>query len=257
MATLSEEEEKYRRRNIERREQSKREEASPFGRSRWVRLQNLQATDLNGKMAEVIRKPNVEDRFAVRIKGDNGKFKLIKRKNLDPFPDSETVKVCRLSCSGENGGMLGQTLRWPIELLESENSPYCESPISSLLGFPLRITRVKSRDKLKTQDDFDNQWATWMMIDPATGIAPPEWQSNVGPVVVWRERGHDVSFDDMTLLSRYISDLLDQYSDEEGVQPDRDITPSVWAKRKSRVLENRRFEIDTYAQMDSFVDINI
>ena len=96
-----------------------------------------------------------------------------------------------------------------------------------------------------------------MMIDPATGIAPPEWQNNVGPVVVWRERGHDVSLDDMTLLSRFISDLLDQYSEKEGVQPDRDITPSVWAKTKSRVLENRRFEIDSYAQMDSFVDINI
>ena len=51
------------------------------------------------------------------------------------------------------------------------------------------------------------------MTTPVTnrsGFAPSEWQSNIGPVVVWRPGDHSVSADDMSLFNDFLSALLDR-----------------------------------------------
>ena len=130
------------------------------------------------------------------------------------------------------------------------------SPISVQPGFPLWITKVKPRTTLNANSDYYNHWVTWMMIGLQSGLAPAEWQSHVGPVVVWRDQDSNgngaaaatlaVSMDDMCLLNDFLDSLLDQYSDGD-VSPDVDITPAAWETAKKRILPN----------MPNYIDINI
>ena len=39
---------------------------------------------------------------------------------------------------------------------------------------------------LYSQEYYDNQFGTYMLIDVEDGFAPPEWQSYVGPVLAYR-----------------------------------------------------------------------
>ena len=191
-----------------------------------------------------------------------GKSVAIKPANLEPLSDAETAKVCRLEADGEDQKrckrcLKVQTTRWPKELLAA--AAYDESPLSRALGFgPLRITRVAPRSKLAEQAHFDNQWTTWMMIDPVSGLAPPPWQSHIGAVVAWRGGGAAVSADDMCLYNDYLSQLLDRYG-YDRVDPPRDFTPTKWLEEKNQILEIRRLNIeeDPYGMMNSYDDINI
>lgn len=231
------------------RAQAEEEAQDPLGRHKWVVLDGLKAAELNDKMAEIVVPANENDRFGVRVRGEEA-VKLIKRCNLVTFSEQDTIKVCRLSAKGEKtfiGGYIQDT-RWPRTVLES--MPFEVSRVSELLGFPLRITRVQARSKLSDGSHYDNQWATWMAIDPESGFAPHQWQSGVGPCVIWRPDG-DVSSCDMCLFNDFLSDLLDKY--ERGVEPSRDITPGVWARKKEALLGLREGD----PNMEPYRDINI
>ena len=231
------------------------EQRDPLGLHRWVRLVNLSTTAMNGKLAEVLFPLNADTgRVGVRLAGEAlvskaavgreaagkvGKPVAIKPANLEPLSDAESVKVCRLEAAGEDQtrckrALKVQTTRWPKELLAA--APFDESPLSQALGFgPLRITRVAPRSKLTEREHYDNQWTTYMMIEPVSGLAPPPWQSSIGAVVAWRESGAPVSADDMCLFNDYLSNLLDRYSDAR-VDPGRDFTPAKWLEEKNLIL---------------------
>ena len=235
----------------ESRRQVQAEARDPFGRHRWVRLQNLQTTALNGKYAEVLVLANQDTRLGVRVQ-EAAARKLIKQVNLMAIADEETVRVCRIAAKGEEsfvGGYIQDT-RWPFAILES--MPWTVSPISARLGFPLRVTRVNARSKLSHRGDFDNQWATYMLIDERSGFAPDEWQAFVGPVVVWRPDG-DVSSDDMCLLNDFLSSLLDGPYNDGTLNPDRDLTPAAWAHHRRRVLQNAQLNPHT----EQYEDLHI
>merc|ERR1719229_1244222 len=104
---------------------------------------------------------------------------LVPRHKLVFVPDSESLRVCRMSANGETGfnGGFCQDTRWPKAVLETV--PYEAAPVPALLGIPLHVTRVRPRSDLVKRADFVNQWATCMMIEPASGFAPPRWQANV------------------------------------------------------------------------------
>ena len=123
---------------------------NPFGRHRWVKLKDLRnRPEWNGQYAEILRQVETadDDRFEVRrLSVTNGSTAAIKRVNLDPIPDEDTVKVCRMSCSGEEHFLGGfrQTVRWPKAILQdSRHYPSVSCPIAAKLGFPLRIAKVR------------------------------------------------------------------------------------------------------------------
>ena len=89
-------------------------------------------------------------------------------------------------------------------------------PISQKIGFPLLVQHPEcesARGELT-----DNQHATWLMIDPTTGFAPPEWQSGVGKgnVVVARADGEKLETATLAAITDYISDILDAFGDGLG-----------------------------------------
>lgn len=129
--------------------QAAAEAADPFGRHRWIRLQDLQTAALNGKYAEIIVPANQDSRFGVRVQGEKA-AKLIKRVNLMPIPDDETVEVCRIAAKGEQGFVGGyiQDTRWPLAVLEG--MPWTVSPMSVRLGFPLCLASGTSIPSART-----------------------------------------------------------------------------------------------------------
>jgi hypothetical protein len=259
------------RRMAEENAQSRRlvrdEERSPYGRHRWVKLQNLTSkASWNGKYAEIMTRKldtqKEDDRFGVRVLGTQNVV-AIKQINMEAIPDEETLQVCRIKANGEDhfdGGFV-QTVRWPKHILQSSPTSYPSHacPISNRLGFPLRVTKVKPRSTLRVPSDYDNQWVTWMMIEPRSGFAPIPWMDNIGPVVVWREDGGDLSANDMCLLNDFLSGLLDQYSEGPGaVDPNHDLTPQVWTRFRDRVLADRAANVaeDPTGMMDSYDNID-
>ena len=94
--------------------------------------------------------------YGVRIQGKRGK-KFVRASSFIPVPNEETVRVCRMSAKGEKGfyGGFTQDTRWPLSVLDT--MPYEVSPVSELLGIPLRVTRVQPRSELVDRVDYDNQ----------------------------------------------------------------------------------------------------
>lgn len=59
--------------------------------------------------------------------------------------------------------------------------------------------------------DLDNQWATYFMIDPLSGFAPAKWQARVGPVVLFRPGGMDISKKEVCCMHGFLDQLLDDF----------------------------------------------
>ena len=123
-------------------------------------MKDLQSRpEWNGQYAEILRKVDTtdDDRFEVRrLSSTTDKTAAIKRVNLDPIPDEDTVKVCRMSCSGEEKftGGYQQTVRWPKAILQdSRHYSSVSCPIAAKLGIPLRITKVRPRTLLQGRPD--------------------------------------------------------------------------------------------------------
>ena len=106
---------------------------------------------------EIVAPPkNGTAQFGVRIQGKTSK-RFVRAASLIPVPNEETVRVCRMAAKGEKGfyGGFYQDTRWPLSVLNA--MPYEVSPVSELLGIPLRVTRVQPRSELLDRVDYDNQ----------------------------------------------------------------------------------------------------
>ena len=190
----------------------------------WVRITGLQSAvgqKLNGKVGQLlVKKLNDEGRYAIQIDCEK-EGKVIKESNIQAVTPKEMVKTYRLACNRE-----GLRSRKIILFPKSHSMFQCDrrgnALVLALCGLPIMVKKVKPYVRLREREDYDNQWATWMMIDPRSGFAPPEWQSYVGPVLVYRPGGFEYSYDDVNVTNDFVSALFDQYPDG----PDFD--PSTW-----------------------------
>ena len=62
---------------------------------------------------------------------------------------------------------------------------------------------------------LDNQWATYFVVDAVNGFAPPAWQAQVGPVVLFRPDGADLSIKEACCMQDFLDRLLDRFGDVE------------------------------------------
>jgi len=69
------------------------------------------------------------------------------------------------------------------------------------------------------QDDssLDNQIATYLMIDKVTGLAPPEYQKQVGTITVMRKDGKPLTNQSIETIWMFHDYLLDLFGDEPPV----------------------------------------
>ncbi|KAJ7170913.1 hypothetical protein C8R43DRAFT_981575 [Mycena crocata] len=88
-------------------------------------------------------------------------------------------------------------------------------PVSAKVGLPLVMYRHLQTNPLSMgrDADLDNQRATYLMIDPQSGYAPPEWQSCVGSVTVMRRDGKPLTLESIETIWMYHDHLLDCFGD--------------------------------------------
>ena len=84
------------------------------------------------------------------------------------------------------------------------------APTPKLFGLRLAVRRDAPRGGASNKD---NQPATFLMIDPKNGIAPPPWQRRVGPCTVARVDGCAFTADDYSIVHDYLCALLDAWGD--------------------------------------------
>ena len=206
--------------------------------------------DLNGFLGVILQEINENGRIGVRVPGQGDK--LVKEKHVEIFPDEEVVKLTRYGADGEKGVTRGvRTWFWPRMVLEQ--APFEVSPVSVMIGIELCVAKVEPLYEVFTdRAQYDNQFATYLMIDPITGFAPDRWQSFVGPVVVWRASWEPFSADDAFLLYDFLTILLEKYSSGR-VRLNRDITPAAFRSSKARSLSYERMNREDVQQSE---DIN-
>ncbi|KLO16552.1 hypothetical protein SCHPADRAFT_937749 [Schizopora paradoxa] len=108
------------------------------------------------------------------------------------------------------------------------------SPVSKLIGLPILIYRhlhdhPQDYFHHSMKQQYDNQAATYLMIDPKTGFAPPEWQSGVGRVTVARLDKTPLCKEDLGNLWMYCDHILDYFS-ANGRPPKHYYTPSAFQR---------------------------
>jgi hypothetical protein len=217
------------------------ERSNPLALGRWVTIKGLQkAVELNGLTGEIIKKEAAPDRAGVLVHVATGK-KESKRKecsinysNLIPFDDKKTVMGVRLGARGEGNSLRLLETRVPRQLLVDETP----CPVPHLCGIPLMVAKVRPFVELGDRSTYDNQWATYLLISPKSGFAPPRWQSYVGPVVAYRDDEEDFCWGDMLILNSYLSHLLDKFS--EGLVQQHHMTPRAYQRFKAKELEFQR-----------------
>ncbi|KAI9098747.1 hypothetical protein DFS34DRAFT_87995 [Phlyctochytrium arcticum] len=120
-------------------------------------------------------------------------------------------------------------------------------PVPALLGFPL-MAKPHVRNFGPGGMPYQ-QIAVYMMVEPATGFAPPKWA--LGPhcnkgVVGFARRDHKpFTVEEFYELYDFITDLMDEYS-ENPAAAQRKLTPEHYKKfqdsRKLEVELNEEFE---------------
>lgn len=191
---------------------------------RWIRITGLTSAagqKLNGKIGQVLNEnPNQDGRIQVKIDGDASRGKLIKVTNITDIPRDELVQTCRLAARGEDTDCHPhKVLLFPKDhSMFSTCNPKGDSPVMALCGLPLAIKRVNAYKDLSRSGQWamDNQRATYLMINPMSGFAPYEWQTYVGPVLVYRPGGLDLNFYDMVCINTYFYEIIDSYAEEPG-----------------------------------------
>uniref|UniRef100_A0A7S1YHI8 Uncharacterized protein n=1 Tax=Grammatophora oceanica TaxID=210454 RepID=A0A7S1YHI8_9STRA len=215
------------------KESGKKSQGEVEGGVRWTTILNLQSDagkKLNGRLGKVLtQEVNRDGRHEVAVEGIQ-QIKLLKPANLEDIPEENLVRVYRIPSDGE--GESHQVLLFPrVHNIFQNNLPRGNSPAMALCGLPLIVKKTTPRRRLGDQSDYDNQWATWLMIDPRSGFAPSEWQSYVGPVYVFRPSGSgDVSGDDMEVINDFLSSLLDAFGDGPDFNPQEMLNPVYFSE---------------------------
>ncbi|KAJ7163742.1 hypothetical protein C8R46DRAFT_1101217 [Mycena filopes] len=112
-------------------------------------------------------------------------------------------------------------------------------PLSAQVGLPIVIYRHLRENPLSMRHDagLDNQRATYLMIDPESGFAPPEWQTCVGSVTVMRKDGRPLTRESIETIWMYHDHILDLFGD--GATPRSSMTKAGFTKYCARYKEER------------------
>ena len=233
----------------------------------WIWIQGLKgAKELNGKLGQVVKYNEGKYRYEVFIPGldcpsfnedslsqailakrqndgyiqklfqwKDGKpqegsgsrlNKLIKSDNLVPY-EGKLVE-CQYVAPGVPFGSI-QSCWFPREhpmfLIKIGNSP-----ILNLCEFPLIVVRYPYNRQSHPPEHYSNQFAAYMLIDVKDGLAPSEWQSNIGPILVYRPQIEEKSVQnfnslDFEILWDFFNKILHQFGGGPGkVVAKRDFT---------------------------------
>lgn len=130
---------------------------------------------------------------------------------------TDTIKAVTVRCSGDTTGP-----KWSATTITSadpifDQQPGSEAPLPAALGIPLIFRRLPSAQfGTARPDGLDNQIATYLNIELASGFAPAAWQSGVGTVLVARRDRKPLLEQHLEGLWMYCDRVLDIFGDGGG-----------------------------------------
>ncbi|KAF7360434.1 MYND-type domain-containing protein [Mycena venus] len=129
-----------------------------------------------------------------------------------PLPEG-TVRGMILSCESESRNGIFHEI--DLDATHPIHTQGIVCPVSAQVGLPIVIYRHLKEDPLEMRRDpgLDNQRATYLMIAPESGFAPPEWQMCVGSVTVMRKDGKPLTRESIETIWMYHDHLLDLFGD--------------------------------------------
>jgi hypothetical protein len=174
---------------------------------------------------------------------------------LRPFDAQQCVRAVRLSANGEKCGRADSVLV-PKDVLRQYYLPKASPcPVPALLGVPLYTCKVGPYCPLlpptAPTGDSDNQWATTLNMMPDNGLAPYEWLTEVGPVMVFRPSEEPLSSGDVRLVHDYLWDLKDYYAN--GTLTPAHLSGEQFGRFKRSRLEEQRA---SYPFMEVYEDLH-
>ena len=284
---------------------------SQFKKDSWVWIAGLKgAKELNGTLGQIVKFNEEKQRYQVFIPGvDSNGFHFdensvssailakkqddAKIRKLFQWKDETTSTGCHMKLiKVENlKGYEGKLVECqyvepghPFGRVKSVGYPeehpmfavnFGNTPVLNRCGFPLVIVRYPYNRQIRPRSHYDNQFATYMLINVLSGFAPPEWQSYVGPVLAYRPQTEDqyvqhFSSLDFEIVWDFLSGILDQFGEDEIPLPDRDFrfeklrdftknyclnyqgTKKQNITRGAPIVDHRSFLRDRHHDPDSF-----
>ena len=213
----------------------------------WVIVDGLQSADgakLNGRVARVTAAALSEQgRLGIVCDGvaDTTTQYNVAPARVVPCAPEDLCGVLRLSAAGESGGSFsvhGFPRRHSIFASYPQNDPQGNSRVMALCGMPLKVQRAEPRRALRTAAELHNPWASWLMIAPRTGLAAPEWEAGVGPVLVSRPGGESLTEEDLHGIVAWLGDLVARYG-EKGFDYRTRCRPKMFKRFKASVIDPR------------------
>lgn len=130
---------------------------------------------------------------------------------------TDQIKAVIVRCNGDTTGP-----KWSATTIAGadpifDQQPGSEAPLPAVLGIPLIFRRFPSAQFGTTRPDgLDNQIATYLNIELASGFAPAAWQSGVGTVLVARLDKKPLLEQHLEGLWMYCDRVLDIFGDGCG-----------------------------------------
>lgn len=87
------------------------------------------------------------------------------------------------------------------------------SHVLKVCGMELIVEKTSFLCDHITKKDYENQDATYLMINPGHGFADIKWQDFVGPVVLFRKDKKDFTLHEYEKINEFFYDLIDAFPD--------------------------------------------
>ena len=249
----------------------------------WVEIHGLSgAPQYNGRVGRAMGPPNAQGRVQVEVDAGLGELPLRGRPTSSKSLKSLLVKPSNLTSLvslsddlvhavySESGGAIGSC--WKEVVIPRKHSCFerdvhlsqlrCQSltatlsPLLHKCGELLTIQRVE-RPHSRERASMDNQLATYLMIDTESGFAPPEWQSGIGDVYLYRAGGPpgpplavtDFTAQPVHLTLDEVAFMWDWINGELGSGEDVKLaTAGLYQKRMQQYLETHAKETEEYME---------
>ena len=112
----------------------------------------------------------------------------------------KSVSYCTQSCQKTvvivNGDKVSEE---PLAFSQILNGHWEKCTVPAMLGVPIQVMRLRAYNIVPYREI-----AVFMMVDPVTGFAPPEWSSNLGVLAFIRTDHKEFKMDLFWSLYSYI-----------------------------------------------------